>query len=150
LLAASAADKVKMVRVIENSSGGEAVDVGMIGEVVAEGVDGEDDPGPALGEVGLLAQPVLQGMGYEVAEFGEALGFFAEDVAEDSGDGENPVPVWDGQTNLVANVGSCIECAALVAARAAAAPLASEGQQVVVVAVRALDAKEAAGEIAAP
>jgi hypothetical protein len=35
LLAASAADKVKMVRVIENSSGGEAVDVGMIGEVVA-------------------------------------------------------------------------------------------------------------------
>ena len=141
---------MKLVRVIENSGGGEAVDVGMIGEVVAKGVDGEDDASSAVGNSRLFAQPVLQGVGDEVAELSETLGFFTEDIAEDSWDGENPVPVWNGQTNLVANVGSCIERAALVAARAAAAPLASEGQQVVVVAVRALDAKEAAGEIAAP
>jgi hypothetical protein len=140
---------VELVRVIENSGGGETVDVGVIGEVVSEGMYGEDDAGATVREAGLLAQPVLQGVGDEVAELGEALGFFAEDVAEDSGDGENPVPVWDGQTNLVANVGSCIECAALVAARAAAAPLTSEGQEVVVVAARALDAEEAAGKVAA-
>jgi hypothetical protein len=84
LLAASAADKVKMVRVNENSGGGEAVDVGMIGEIVAKGVDGQDDPGPALREAGLLAQPVLQGMGYEVAELSEALGLFTEGVAEEA------------------------------------------------------------------
>ena len=77
------------------------------------------------------------------------MGFFAEDVAQNSGNGKHPVPVWDGQADFVANVGGGIECAALVATGAAAAPLASEGQQVKMIAVRALNADEAAGEIAA-
>jgi len=55
--------------------------------------------------------------------------------------------VW--QADLVANEGDGIEGAALVAARAAAPALAGEGKQVVVVAVRALHAEEAAGEVAA-
>jgi len=88
-------------------------------------------------------------VGDQVTKFGEALGFFAEDVAQNSGNGKHPVPVWDGQADFVANVGGGIECAALVATGAAAAPLASEGQQVKMIAVRALNADEAAGEIAA-
>jgi len=57
--------------------------------------------------------------------------------------------MWDGQADFIANEGSGVESTALVAAGATAAPFAGKGQKVVVVAVGALDAKEAAGEIAA-
>ena len=53
----------------------------------------------------------------------------------------------DGQADFVANVGGGIERAALVAARAAAASLAGEGQQVMMIAIGALDAEKAAGEV---
>jgi len=72
------------------------LDVGVVSKVVAKGVDGEDDASPAVGNSGLFAQPVLQGVGDEVAELSEALGLFTEDVAQNSGDGKNPVAMWDG------------------------------------------------------
>ena len=137
------------MRKIKDTRRGEAVDVGVVGEVVAEGVDGEDDADTALREACLLAQPVLQGVGDEVAELGEALWLFAEDIAKHSGYGKYPVPMWDGQADFIANEGSGVESTTLVAAGATAAPFAGKGQKVVVVAVGALDAKEAAGEIAA-
>ncbi len=123
--------------------------VRVVGEVVAESVDGEDDASPALRETCLFAQPVLQGVGDKVAELGEALRFFTEDVAQNSGDGKNPMAMWDGQANFVADMSCGIEGATLVAARAASTSLAGKGKQVMVVAVRALDAEEAAGEVAA-
>ena len=106
-------------------------------------MDGEDDAGLALRKTGLLTQPVLQGVADEVAEFGKTLGFFAKDVAQNSGDGKHPVPVRDGQADFVANVNGGIERTALVATGAATAPLAGEGQQVMVVAVGALNSEEA-------
>ena len=147
LLATCSPDEVELVRVIKNTSGGETVDVGVISEVVAEGMNGEDDTSPAVGNSGLFPQPVLQGVGDEVAELAEALGLFTEDVAQNSGDGKNPVAMWDRQANFVADMSCGIEGATLVATRAASASLAGKGKQVMVVAVGTLDAKEAAGEI---
>ena len=149
LFTIGAADEVEVVRVIKDPGSGQAVDVRVIGEVVAKGMDGEDNTGSALRETGLLAQPVLQGVGDEVAELGEALRIFTENVTQDSRDGEDPMAVRDGEADFVANIGGSIECTPLVATRAAAASLTGEGKQVVVIAVGALDAKEAAGEIAA-
>ncbi len=148
-LTASSSDEVELIALVEDSGGAEAMYVRVVGEVVTESMDGEDDASPALREAGLLAQPVLQGVGDEVAEFSEALGFFTEDVAQNSGDSKNPMAMWDGQANFVADMSCGIEGATLVAARAAAAPLAGKGKQVMVVAVGALDAEEAAGQIAA-
>ena len=55
----------------------------------------------------------------------------------------------DGQANFVANEGSSVESTALMATRATATPLASEWEEVVVIAIRTLHAEKAAGEIAA-
>lgn len=49
LLATGAAYQVKLMKRIEDASGGEAMNVRVIGEVVAEGVNGEDDSGSAIG-----------------------------------------------------------------------------------------------------
>lgn len=57
--------------------------------------------------------------------------------------------VRDGQANFVANEGSSVESTALMATRATATPLASEWEEVVVIAIRTLHAEKAAGEIAA-
>lgn len=40
LLTASAADEVQILRIVEYTRGGEAMDVRVVGEVVAEGMDG--------------------------------------------------------------------------------------------------------------
>jgi len=146
-LTSCAADKVKILSCVEDASSGEAMNMRMVGEVVAEGMNCEDDTSPAVGNSGLFPQPVLQGVGDEVAELAEALGLFTEDVTQNSGDGKNPVAMWDRQANFVADMSCGIEGATLVATRAASASLAGKGKQVMVVAVGTLDAKEAAGEI---
>ncbi len=147
--AAGSSDELELMRVVEYASSGEAMDVRVVGEVVAEGMDGEDDASTPIRQSSLFAEPVLQGVGDEVAELGEAFGLFAKDVAKDSGDGENPVPVRDRKADFVANEGGSIEGAALVATWAAAPTLASKGDQVVVIAVRTLHAEKATGEVAA-
>ena len=87
LLAAGSSDEVKLVRFVEYASSGEAMDVRVIGEVVAEGMNGEDDTNPSVANSRLFAQPVLQAVGDEVAEFGETLRIFAQDITQDSRDG---------------------------------------------------------------
>jgi len=109
----------------------------------------KNDTGATVRKAGLFAEPVLQGVGDEVAEFGEAFGLFAKDVVQDSGDGEDPMAVWDRQADLVANEDGGVKGAALVAARAAAPALAGKGEQVVMAAVGTLHSEEAAGEAAA-
>lgn len=50
LLATGAANEVELEVCVKDASGGEAMNVWMVGEVVAEGVDGEDDSGSAIGD----------------------------------------------------------------------------------------------------
>lgn len=106
LLATCSRDEVELMRVIKNTSGGEAVDVGVVSEVVAEGMNGEDDTSPAVGNSGLFPQPVLQGVGDEVAELSEPVRLFTKDIAQHPREGKNPVAMWDGQANFVADM-SC-------------------------------------------
>ena len=97
----------------------------------------------------LLAQPVLQGVGDEVAKFGEAVRVFSEDIAQGAWQSEDPVAMRDGEANLVPDEDGCIEGASLMATWAAASPLTGEEEKIVVTAVWAVDAKKAVGEVAA-
>lgn len=96
LLAAGATDEVELVLFIEDACGGKTVDVGVVSEVVAEGVDGEDDACPTVVNPGLFPQPVLQGVCDEVAELSESVRLFSEDIAQHSREGKNPVAMGDG------------------------------------------------------
>ena len=84
-----------------------------------------------------------------MAELGEAVRLFTEGVAQDARKGEDPVAMWDGEADFVPDEGGCIEGAPLMAAGAAASPLAGEGEKIVMAAVGALDAKKAVGKVAA-
>jgi len=127
LLATSAADEVELVCVVENPGGGEAVDVGVVSEVIAKGVDGEDDASPAVGNSRLFAQPVLQGASDEVAELSQSVRLFTKDISKHSRYSKDPVPMWDGQADFIANKSGGIESPSLVAAGATAAPFAGKG-----------------------
>jgi hypothetical protein len=74
---------------------------------------------------------------------------FAEDAAEDAGDGEDELAVWDfvadGGGDPVAGGAD----AALVAGGAEVAALAGEGEEAFVATIRALETGEAGGEVAA-
>ena len=133
----------------EESVGGEEVEVGVENEVVTEGVDSGNGPDATLGEAEADPEGVLEGDGGGVEEKGEELAAFAEDAAQDAGDGEDELAVRDfvadGGGDPVAGGAD----AALVAGGAEVAALAGEGEEAFVAAVRALEAGEAGGEVAA-
>ena len=110
----------------EESVGGKDMEVGVVDEIVSEGVEGGD-----------------------VKEEGEEATAFAEDSAQDAGDGEDELAVRD----FVAD-GGCDPFAggadaALVAGGAEVAALAGEGEEAFVAAVRALKAGETGSEVTA-
>jgi hypothetical protein len=84
-----------------------------------------------------------------VEEVSEEVAALAEDAAQDAGDGEDELAVWDfvadGGGDPVADGAD----AALVAGRAEVAAFAGEGEEAFVAAVRAVEAEEAGGEVAA-
>ncbi len=81
-------------------------------------------------------------------EAGEELASFAEDAAEDLGDGKDELAVGhfvaDGGGDPVAGGADT----ALMAGRAEVAALAGEGEEVFVAAIGALESGEAGGEVA--
>lgn len=133
----------------EESVGGEDVEVRVEDEVVAEGVDGGDGTEFPVGQLESDAEGVAEGFSGGVEEVGEESAAFAEDAAEDLGDGEHELAVGHfvavGGGNPVARGAD----AALMAGRAEVAALAGEGEEAFVAAVGALEAGEAGGEVAA-
>ncbi len=79
----------------EESVGGEDVEVRVEDQIVAEGVDGGDGSEFAIGEVEASAEDLLEGSGGGVEEMGEELAAFAENAAQDFGDGEDELTVRD-------------------------------------------------------
>ena len=69
----------------KESVGGEDVEVGVEDEVVAEGMDGAN---ATMGEAETDAEGILVGGGGVVEKEGEEVAAFAEDAAQDLGDGE--------------------------------------------------------------
>ena len=131
----------------EESVGGKDVEVGVVDEIVSEGVDGGDGPDVAVGKAEAGAEGVLKGGGGGVEENGEEVAAFAKDAAQDAGEGEDELAVG----NFVADRGGDPFAggadAALVAGGAEVAGLAGEGEEALVPAVGALEAGEASGEV---
>jgi hypothetical protein len=72
----------------EESVGGKDVEVRVVDEVVAEGVDSGDGSDAAVGEVETGAKGVLEGGDGGVEKEGEKVAALAKDAAQDLGDGE--------------------------------------------------------------
>jgi len=132
----------------EETVGGEDVEMGMEDEVVAEGVDGGDGAEFAVGEIEAGAEGVAEGFRGGLEEVGEEVAAFAEDAAQDFGDGEDELAVGDfvadGGGDPVANGAG----AALVASGAGVAAFAGEGEQAFANAIWALETDEAGCEVA--
>ena len=132
----------------EEAIGGKDVKVRVEDEVVTKGVEGGDGSDAALREVESGAEGVLEGVDGGVKENGEELAAFAEDAAQDAGDGEDELAVRD----FVAD-GGCDPVtggadAALVAGGAEVATLAGEGEESFVPAVGTLQTGKAGGKVA--
>jgi len=136
---------------IEESAGGEDVKVRVEHEVVAEGLDAGDGGEFAFGQVELEAHPVAQGLGGGAEEVVEEVAALAEDAAEHAGNGEDELAVGDGLAEGFGDPAGGAADAALMAGGAEVSALAGEGEEALVSAlgVRALEAGESSGEVAA-
>jgi hypothetical protein len=133
----------------EEAVGGEDMEVRVEDQVIAKSVDGGDGTEFALGEIEAGAEGFLEGFGGGFEEEVEEVAAFAEDAAQDFGDGEDELPVRDFVTDGGGDPIGGLADAALVAGGAEVAAFASEGEEVLVTAVGTVEAEEAGGEIAA-
>ncbi len=133
----------------EEAIGGKDVKVRVEDEVVSKGVEGGDGSDAALREVESGAEGVLEAVDGGMKENGEELAAFAEDAAQDTGDGEDELAVGDFVTDGGGDPVTGGADAALVAGGAEVAALAGEGEEAFVAAIRALEPGEAGGEVTA-
>jgi hypothetical protein len=84
-----------------------------------------------------------------VEQVGEEVAAFAEDAAQNSGNREDKLAVRHVVADACGDPAAGTADATLVAGGAEVAALAGEGEQAFVTAVRALEAGEARGEVAA-
>ena len=133
----------------EESDGGKDMEVGVVDEIITEGVNGGDAPGAALGEAEADPEGVLEGGGGGLEEVGEEVATFAEDAAEHLGDGEDELAVGDLVADGVGDPFAKGASATLVACGAEVAAFTGEGEEAFVAAVRALETGEAGCEVAA-
>ena len=75
--------------------GREDVEMRMEDQVIAEGVDGGDGTDASVGEVESCAEGILQGGCGGVEQEGEEVAALTENATQDSGDGEDELPVRD-------------------------------------------------------
>ena len=79
----------------EEPVGGKDMEVGVIDEVIAEGVDSGDGSDSAVGEGEAGAKGILKGGSGGVEQVGEEVAALAENAAQDFGDGEDELAVGD-------------------------------------------------------
>jgi hypothetical protein len=125
------------------------VEVGVVDEVVAEGVHGGDGTDATVGKVESSAEGVLKGGRSGVKQVGEEVASLTEDATQDSGDGEHDLPVRDIMADAGGDPAAGASDTALVAGGAEVAALAGEGEQFFVTTVRAVEAGETGGEVTA-
>ena len=133
----------------EEAVGDEGVEVGMEIEVFAEGVEGHDDAGDALGAGQGGAEVFLEAFMGEGAEALEEVAVALEIGAEHFGDGQDVVAVGHGGEDLVEDEAGGGLDVFLVAGGTEPAAFAGEGEQILVLAVVAANAGKAALEVAA-
>ncbi|MDA7518283.1 hypothetical protein N8529_00795 [bacterium] len=127
----------------EESVGGKDMEVGVVDEIVSEGVKGGDGSDAGVGKAEADPKGILEGGGISVEEVGEQAPAFAKDAAQDAGNGEDELTMG----NFVADRGGVPFAggadAALVAGGAEVAAFAGEGEESFVPAVGTLQAGEA-------
>ena len=133
----------------EEPVGGQRVEVRVEVEVFAEGMNGHDDAGRALGQPERGAMELGQAAVGDAAEFLDEPAMKSEIRAQHLGDSERQVPVRHGRQDGIRQQRAEELHLFLVAGRAEPAALARERQQVIVLAVVAAHAGEAIGEIPA-
>lgn len=134
---------------VKQAVGGKDVEMRMKEEIIAESVDGGDSGEAAIGEVETGAEGFEQGVGGGFEQEMEQVAALAEDAAQDFRDGENELAVWDFVTDGGGYPLGALADAALVAGGAEVAALAGEGEEAFVAAIRAVEAEETGGKIAA-
>lgn len=112
-------------------------------------LDGGDGGDAAVGQVEAGAEGVAEGFDGGMEEDREELAAFAEDAAQHAGDGEHELAVGHVAADVVGDPVAGGQGAALVTGRAEAAGLAGEGDELFVAAIRAVEAGEASGQVAA-
>jgi hypothetical protein len=133
---------------IKEAIGGEDVEVGMEDEVVAKGVQGGCDGEAAFGQIEAGAEVVAQAVGGGLKEVGEESAAFAEDAAQDFGDGKDELAMGNGVADVGGDPFGGLAGAALMASGADVAGFAGKGEEALVATVMALVAGEAGGEVA--
>jgi len=134
---------------VEESVGDQYVQMRVEYQVVAEAVDCRNGRDAPVWQVEAGAEGVAEGFGGGVEEDREQLAAFAEDAAEHARHGEHELAVGYLAADVVGDPVAGGQGAALVAGGAKIPRLASEGHELFVAAVGALEAGEAAGEVAA-
>jgi hypothetical protein len=115
-------------------------------------LDGGDGAAARIGDAALLRAATLeagQGAGGDGEGGAAEVVVVSHAVAQGEGEAEYPLAKRDGRQHGVDEVGGALGHAAAAAAGAEAATFAGEGDEVVAVVVVAVDAGEAAAEIAA-
>lgn len=118
-------------------------------EVVAKGVDGGDGTDTSVGEVESGAEGILEGGDGGVEEVGEKLAAFSKNPAQNPRDGEDKLAVRHVVADACGDPGTDATNPPLVAGGAEVATLAGEGEQFFMTTVRAVEACETGGEVAA-
>jgi hypothetical protein len=133
----------------EEPVSGEDMQVGMEDEVVSEGVNGGNGSEFALREVETGAKVVAEAFGGSAKEKGEMGSAFAEDAAENLGNGEDKLAMRDFVADGGGDPFAGAAYAALVAGGAEMAAFAGEGEESLVATIGTLEAGETGGEVAA-
>ena len=120
---------------------------GIPGDFLLRGVHGGDGSNATVGKIKPCAEGVLKGGGVE--QVGEEVAAFAEDTAQDLGDGEDKLAVGNFVADGIGDPSAHGAGPALVARGAEVTALAGEGEQAFVTAVGAVEAGEAGGEVTA-
>jgi hypothetical protein len=126
----------------EESVGHESMQVGMKVEVFAEGVNGHDDAGHAVGLVQGDAHDIADAFVRDAAEVFKQISMVTEIRTQHLGDGEGDMTVGNRKENGLGEQGSEKLDLLLVAGRTEPASFAGEGEQVVFLAAVTADAGE--------
>ena len=125
------------------------MNVRMVGEVIAKGMNTQDDSCFPFQNSCRGGQAFGERIGDDAAKYGKALGVATENIPQNARDSEDPVSVRNRETDIGGDGLSCVHRTALMAGRADTALLAGEGKQVFVIAMVTTHAQESLSEVTA-
>jgi len=134
---------------VKAPGGGQAMDVRVIGEIIAKGMDTQDNSHFSIRHARGVAHAFGQYLRHHPAKDREPLGVLSKHIADDLGNGEYPVPVGYIDAYFLREGFSFFQ-GTPAGGRLGDPPLfTGEGKQVVVVALLATDPEKTLGQVPA-